>query len=93
MAALLLNEQLNNTGLPSEAKQGTIPSEAASSLKRVYTPKEISQQLAIGRTATYSLLDRARKHNNMFRVLKIGDSVRVPKKEFDAWLEGGAVNG
>lgn len=88
-----LEEKLNNTGLPSEEKQGTIPSEALNTLKRVYTPKEISEQLSIGRTATYELLNRARRTGTMFRVFKIGDSVRVPIKEFDAWLEGGAENG
>ena len=93
MAALLLNEQLNNTGLPSEAKQGTIPSGAANLLKRVYTPKEISEQLSIGKTATYALLNKARKDGTMFRVIKVGDSIRVPIKEFEAWLEGGAENG
>ena len=88
-----LEEKLNNTGLPSEEKQGTISSEAVCSLKRVYTPREIGEILGICRTATYALLNRARKNNDMFRVIKVGDSVRVPIKEFDAWLEGGAENG
>ena len=88
-----LQEKLNNAGLPNEEKQGTIPSEAANSLKRVYTPKEIREQLSIGKTATYDLLNRARKKGTMFRVIKVGDSIRVPIKEFEAWLEGGAENG
>lgn len=93
MKNLDLNEKLNNTGLPNGQNQGRIASEAEIIVKRVYTPKEISQQLAIGRTATYSLLDKARRNKNMFRVLKVGDSVRVLKEDFDAWLEGGAENG
>ena len=97
MKNLDLNEKLHNTGLPNGQNQGRIASEAEGVVKRVYTPKDISEILDISRTTTYDLLKKARKSNDMFKVIKLGDksgdSIRVLRSDFDAWLEGGAYYG
>lgn len=51
--------------------------------KRTYTVNEIQDILGIGRTAAYSLVKEG-----SFSVVKIGGSIRISKKSFDAWLDG-----
>ena len=50
--------------------------------KRVYTVDEIQDILGIGRTAAYTLI-----HKNLFQCVRIGGSIRISKKSFDAWLD------
>ncbi len=50
--------------------------------KRTYTVQEVATILGIGRTATYKLIKEER-----FRYARIGNSIRVLKKSFDAWME------
>lgn len=51
--------------------------------KRTYTIYEIQEILGISRSMTYRLV-----HTGAFRVVKIGHTLRVPKKSFDEWLDG-----
>ena len=44
---------------------------------------EIQDILGIGRTSAYNLI-----HKNLFHCVRIGGSIRISKKSFDAWLEG-----
>lgn len=53
--------------------------------KRTYRVDEIQDILGIGRDAAYKLC-----HSGLFRVVKVGKTVRISKKSFDAWLEGNA---
>lgn len=50
--------------------------------KRTYTVSEIQDILGIGRNAAYSIVKRG-----LFRIVRIGSTIRVSKKSFDAWLD------
>lgn len=50
--------------------------------KRTYTVDEIQDILRIGRTSAYKLVKQ-----NLFRSVRIGGSIRISKKSFDAWLD------
>ena len=49
--------------------------------KRTYTVEEIAKILGIGRTAAYNLV-----HSGVFKMVRIGSSIRVSKVSFDDWL-------
>ena len=50
--------------------------------KRVYTVDEIQNILGIGRTSAYSLVKQ-----RVFHSVRVGGSIRISKKSFDAWLD------
>ena len=50
--------------------------------KRTYTGEEIAKILGIGRTAAYNLV-----HSGVFKMVRIGSSIRVSKVSFDDWLD------
>ena len=50
--------------------------------KRVYTVDEIQDILGIGRTSAYSLVKQ-----KVFHSVRVGGSIRISKKSFDAWLD------
>ena len=50
--------------------------------KRTYTVDEIQDILEISRTTAYKLVKQ-----NLFRSVRIGGSIRISKKSFDAWLD------
>ena len=50
--------------------------------KRTYTVEEIAKILGIGRTAAYNLV-----HSGVFKMVRIGSSIRVSKVPFDDWLD------
>lgn len=54
-------------------------------VKRVYSINEIMGILSISKTAAYNFV----KNNPPFRVLRIGESYRIVKKDFDLWLDNG----
>jgi len=54
----------------------------ASPDRRTYTVEEIAGILGIGRTSAYSLVKE--EH---FKVVRIGNAIRVSKKSFDEWLD------
>ena len=56
--------------------------------KRTYTVSEIQDILGIGRVSAYSLVK-----SNVFRSVRVGDSIRVSKRSFDAWLDEGCQGG
>lgn len=49
---------------------------------RTYTVDQIAAMLNISRTSAYQLVKQ-----EDFRSVRIGNSIRVSKKSFDAWLE------
>ena len=51
--------------------------------KKCYTIKEVQEMLGMGRRAVTSLLEKRE-----FRWVVIGGRYRIPKKNFDEWLEG-----
>ena len=50
--------------------------------KRTYTVDEIQDILSIGRTSAYNLVKQG-----LFRSVRIGGTIRISKKSFDAWLD------
>jgi len=48
---------------------------------RVYTVKEIAKLLKSGRNSAYALV----KDGN-FKIMRIGNSIRISKKSFDEWM-------
>ena len=49
---------------------------------RTYTVDEIATMLGISRSSAYKLVKQ-----DDFSVVRIGNSIRVSKKSFDAWLD------
>ena len=50
--------------------------------KRVYSVEEIQKMLDISRTTAYALIKDA-----PFRVIHIGNAIRISKADFDRWLD------
>lgn len=54
---------------------------------QVYMASDIQKALGLGKTKTYEFLNEVYKQKEpLFRVIKVGTSVRVPKQSFDSWL-------
>lgn len=49
---------------------------------RTYTVDDIAAILQIGRTSAYNLAN-----SGEFKIVRIGNSIRISKKSFDSWLE------
>ena len=49
---------------------------------RTYTVDEIAAMLGVSRTSAYNLVKKG-----YFKTIRIGYSIRISKKSFDAWLE------
>ena len=58
------------------------PTDSPATTKLVYTVEEIARMLAISLRSAYNLCNSTTE----FRVLRVGESIRVPKDSFDAWL-------
>lgn len=50
--------------------------------KRVYSVEDIQKILDISRTTAYALIKDA-----PFRVIRIGNAIRISKADFDRWLD------
>lgn len=68
-----LNQQHSEEALADSAAQFD---------KRTYTVNEIQDILGIGRSAAYNLVKE-----NHFHSVRIGGTIRISKKSFDAWLD------
>lgn len=54
---------------------------------QVYMASDIQNALGLGKTKTYQFLNEVYKQEKpLFRVIKVGSSVRVLRKSFDDWL-------
>lgn len=51
-------------------------------LQRTYTVEDIAKILCIGRTSAYNLVKEGH-----FKIVRIGNAIRVSKKSFDEWLD------
>lgn len=49
---------------------------------RIYTVNEIARILGVSRTQAYRLVQEG-----LFKSVRIGNSIRIPKRSFDKWLE------
>ena len=50
--------------------------------RRTYTVEDVAQILGIGRTSAYLLVKEGH-----FKIVRIGNAIRIPKRSFDKWLE------
>lgn len=57
--------------------------ESKSGNNRCYTVKDLQEILGISRTAVYELLNQ-----KVFRSFIIARKYRIPRKSFEAWMEG-----
>ena len=57
-----------------------------------YTVSDIITLLQISRAAAYGLVAKAYQTGLPFRVVKIGDTYRIPMQSFDDWLFGRSNN-
>lgn len=54
---------------------------------QVYYASDIQKALGLGKTKTYQFLNEVYSQEKpLFRVIKVGTSVRVTKRSFDEWL-------
>ncbi len=54
---------------------------------QVYMASDIQKILGLGKTKTYQFLNEVyRQKKPLFRVIKVGNSVRILKQSFDNWL-------
>lgn len=54
---------------------------------QVYLASDIQKALGLGRTKTYAFLNEVYAQKEpLFRVIKVGNAVRVQKRSFDNWL-------
>lgn len=53
--------------------------------QRTYKVEEIAEILNIGRTSAYNLVKEGH-----FKIVRIGNAIRVSKKSFDEWLDAQA---
>lgn len=54
---------------------------------QVYLASDIQKVLGLGKTKTYQFLNEVYgQEEPLFRVIKVGTSIRVLKKSFDNWL-------
>lgn len=51
--------------------------------RMTYTVSEVQQMLGIGETSAYKLCN-----SGAFKVLRIGNAIRISRPSFDTWLEG-----
>lgn len=56
--------------------------------EQVYLPEEIAKILRISKRGAYNLCG----DNAPFQVIRFGSSVRINKKSFDSWFNGGDLN-
>ncbi len=61
--------------------QLTVPSTVDDDTVKVYHVEDIQNILQISRTAAYALIKNA-----PFRVVHVGNSIRISKEDFDRWL-------
>lgn len=56
--------------------------------RQVYMASDVQKALGLGKTKTYQFLNEVYKQEKpLFRVIKVGTSVRVSKQSFDDWLD------
>jgi predicted DNA-binding transcriptional regulator AlpA len=66
------------------ARQKAVQTEAQ---PQVYSAMQISKTLQLSKSKTYAFLnDVFDGGNTLFKVIKIGTSIRVEKSSFDKWL-------
>lgn len=55
--------------------------------KKVYDAEDIQMILGIGRSKTYAFLREIYQRKEPFKVIRVGNLYKIPKKSFDKWLE------
>ena len=66
--------------------QATVCVHGHVSEQRTYKVEEIAAMLNIGRTSAYNLVKEGH-----FKIVRIGNAIRISKKSFDEWLVAQAL--
>lgn len=57
-------------------------------MKKVLMVKDVQEILQISQKTAYNLVKQALTTGDMFKVIKIGNTYRIPTKSFLDWLDG-----
>ena len=57
-------------------------------MKKVLTAKDLQEILGICEKTAYSLIQQSLKRDDMFKVIKIGRTYKIPTESFLNWLDG-----
>ena len=57
-------------------------------MKKVLTAKDLQEILGICEKTAYSLIQQSLKRDDMFKVIKIGRTYKIPIEPFLNWLDG-----
>ena len=55
-------------------------------VSQVYDLQDIMSIMGLGRSSTYVWIKQVYEEQKPFRVIKIGNTYKIPKKSFDVWL-------
>ena len=84
--SLQMDSNLDTMEVLTQTNAVKSPTDSPVTTKLVYTVEEIARMLAISLRSAYNLCNSTTE----FRVLRVGGSIRVPKDNFDAWLNRAA---
>lgn len=57
-------------------------------MKKVLTAKDLQEILGICEKTAYSLIQQSLRSDDMFKVIKIGRTYKIPTEPFLNWLDG-----
>lgn len=57
-------------------------------MKKVLMVKDVQEILQISQKTAYNLVKQALKTGDMFKVIKIGNTYRIPTELFLNWIDG-----
>ena len=60
--------------------------------KKVYDVADIQNILGIGRSKTYTFLEKVYQEQEPFKVIKIGKLYKIPIYDFNNWLNGNCIS-
>ncbi|WP_373125109.1 helix-turn-helix domain-containing protein [Blautia producta] len=56
--------------------------------KKTYEVSDIQEILGVSRTQAYKYIKDVYKAQSPFKIIKVGNVYRIPKRPFDRWLNG-----
>ena len=79
-----MTDELMEQRMAELSARNTEKASILDSEKRAYSVDDIMAILDISRSSAYILIKK-----NLFRSVKIGNQLRIPKASFDEWLDKG----
>lgn len=80
----MMNDELMEQRMAELSIRNTESEPMPDSKKRAYSVDDIMDILDISRSSAYILIRK-----NLFRSIKVGKQLRIPKASFDEWLDKG----